>query len=317
MSWKHGVMVPAVLGLTLTVGTWGIAQQPKTSETLGEKVEDVVEGIKRSARTTSESLKEEYQKVRASVHDMGVQSRIYSRLHWDKDLNNSKLELEFKEGTVTLHGTVKSLVVKAKAAELARDTVGVDRVDDHLTIEPAAPVLEPRPAAKTKSCGSGRAEKRKRIGHRGGQRGDDPLHPRPEDRADSPRRSRPRQRGESMDSNDDGVDDSGELAPGVGQTVEVVLAGPPRLDQPAMPEQGQVMADGGLALRAEVGAELGNVSFLLVQEHQDLEARGIGDLLEQVGHPANLLGGALLGGLRAFGRFTRSDCHVNPQTVMK
>ena len=162
MSWKYGVMVTAVLGLTLAVGTWGsaeppkdrpatlLAQQPKTGETLSEKVEDAVEGIKRSA-TTSESLQEQYQKIRASVHDMGVQTRVYSRLHWDKDLNNSKLELEFKEGTVTLHGTVKSLVAKAKAAELARDTVGVDRVDDHLTIEPASPVVEPRPAVKSKS----------------------------------------------------------------------------------------------------------------------------------------------------------------------
>jgi osmotically-inducible protein OsmY len=129
-----------------------LAQQSKgAGETISEKVGDVVEGIKRGARATSESVQAEYQKARASVHDMGVHARVYSRLHWDKELYNSKLELEFKEGTVTLHGAVKSLVAKAKATELARDTVGVDRVDDHLTIEPASPVVEPRPAAKTKS----------------------------------------------------------------------------------------------------------------------------------------------------------------------
>ncbi len=46
---------------------------------------------------------------------MGVQARVYSRLHWDKDLNDSTIELEFKDGVAILHGTVKSLVAKAKA----------------------------------------------------------------------------------------------------------------------------------------------------------------------------------------------------------
>jgi len=164
MPRKYRVIVPAILGVTLAIGTWGaagpsrdepatlLAQQTKApGETIGEKVEDVVEGIKRGTRATTESLQEQYQKVRASVHDMGVQSRVYSRLHWDKDLNNSKVELEFKEGTVTLHGTVKSQVAKLKAALLARDTVGVDRVEDHLTIEPVSPVVEPRPATKAKN----------------------------------------------------------------------------------------------------------------------------------------------------------------------
>jgi len=142
--------------LTLAVGNWGTAtlraQQPKgAGETIGEKVEDVVKGIKRGARTTTETVQEQYQKARAAVHDMGVQARVYSRLHWDKDLNNSRFDVDFKDGTATLRGTVKSLPAKAKAAELARDTVGVDRVDDHLTIESSVPAVEPRSTAKPKS----------------------------------------------------------------------------------------------------------------------------------------------------------------------
>jgi hypothetical protein len=43
------------------------------------------------------------------------------------------------QGFAVLHGAVKSLHARTKAVELARDTLGVDRVDDRLTIEPAAP----------------------------------------------------------------------------------------------------------------------------------------------------------------------------------
>jgi osmotically-inducible protein OsmY len=161
MPRKYWLIIPANLGLILALGSLGIADPPGdepstvlaqqskgVGETIGEKVEDAVQGIKRGARATSESLQEQYQKARASVHDMGVHARAYSRLHWDKDLYNSGLEVEFKGGLITLRGAVKSQVAKLKAVDLARDTVGVERVEDHLTIEPVSATPEPRPTAK-------------------------------------------------------------------------------------------------------------------------------------------------------------------------
>jgi hypothetical protein len=124
------------------------AQQPKgTGEAIGDTVDNVVQSIKRGARTTAETVQEQYHKAKASVHDMGVQARVYSRLHWDKELADSKIDLEFKDGTASLRGTVKSLLARTKAVDLARDTIGVDRVEDHLTIEPATPAARPSTGA--------------------------------------------------------------------------------------------------------------------------------------------------------------------------
>lgn len=81
---------------------------------------------------------------------MGVHARVYSRLHWDKDLSDSRIELEVKDGTAILRGPVKSLEAKAKALLLARDTIGIDRVDDHLTIDPSA-TAEPTPSPASAS----------------------------------------------------------------------------------------------------------------------------------------------------------------------
>jgi len=164
MSSYRRVIVPATLGLALAAGAWVAAQEPKdlppapppqqprgVGETIGETVDGVVQGVKRGARETSETLQGQYQRARTSVHEMGVQARVYSRLHWDKDLNDSKLDLEFKDGTATLRGSVKTLRAKAKAVELTRDTVGVERVDEHLTIEPDSPGDQGGPAGKTKT----------------------------------------------------------------------------------------------------------------------------------------------------------------------
>jgi len=116
---------------------------------IGETVDSVVQGIKRGARATTETLQEQYQRARTSVQNMGVQSRVYSRMHWDKDLNGDRIDVEVKEGTAILRGVVKTPRAKVKAVDLARDTVGVDRVDDHLTIDPGSPVETP--GERTKS----------------------------------------------------------------------------------------------------------------------------------------------------------------------
>jgi len=152
MPRKSRVFVPAALGLTLMVGTWGITQEPKdlpptppaqqpkgTGEAIGETVDNVVQTLKRGARATTETLQEQYQQARASVHNMGVQARVYSRLHWDKILADARIDVEIKEGTAILRGAVKTPQAKSRARDLARDTVGIDRVDDQLAIETISP----------------------------------------------------------------------------------------------------------------------------------------------------------------------------------
>jgi len=160
---KSRRFVPAALGLTLMVGTWGNAQEPKdlppglpaqqpkgVGEAIGEKVDNVVQSLKRGARATTESLQEQYQQARTSVHNMGVQTRVYSRLHWDKNVGDARIDIEFKDGTAILRGAVKSLQAKARARDLARDTIGVDRVDDQLTIESVSPADAPERSEKIK-----------------------------------------------------------------------------------------------------------------------------------------------------------------------
>jgi len=152
MSRKIWTIVPTALGLAIAVGTWGAAQEPKApppkpsappskgaGEVIGETVDGVVETLKRGARATTETLQEQYQHAKTSIQGMGVQARVYSRLHWDKKLGSAKIDIEVKDGTATLRGTVKTLQARVKALDLARDTIGVDRVDDQLKIEPASP----------------------------------------------------------------------------------------------------------------------------------------------------------------------------------
>ena len=128
------------LGCAILVafGAYGVRAQQDTGKKLGEKLDDAAAKVKRGVQDIAEDLRESFARTRTAVHNMGIQSRVYGRLHWDKALNGADLELSSaEEGAITLRGSVPDEAAKAKAVLLARETVGVTRVVDELTIGPA------------------------------------------------------------------------------------------------------------------------------------------------------------------------------------
>ena len=122
--------------------------------------------------------------------------------------------------------------------------------------------------------------------------------------ADDSTCNRDRSSGRASASVHDRIDDMGQLAAGVGQGIKIVLAGAARLDQAAMTQQSEMMADRRLALGAQIRAELGDIALFFVQEYQHLQAGRIGDLLEQLGDATDLgrrSGSCRSGGFRRAG----------------
>jgi len=129
---------PALVIVGLTWVYAGRAQEPGTGKKVGEKLDSAIQDVKSGLRKVGGAAKEQFAKVKTSVHNMGVESRVYGRIHWDKALNDALIELTATDdGVITLSGTVADAKAKAKAVDLARDTVGVSKVVDQLAIRPA------------------------------------------------------------------------------------------------------------------------------------------------------------------------------------
>ena len=109
---------------------------PKESVTdkVKEKLDSAAQSIKRGAKSAADAVKEQYHRARESVHNLGEHGRVYARLHWEKNLQGSKIEITVKGSVATLNGTVPDAKAKAKALELTQDTVGITEVVDHLTV---------------------------------------------------------------------------------------------------------------------------------------------------------------------------------------
>jgi hyperosmotically inducible periplasmic protein len=148
MKKTYGAVAVGLIALAAAFqGAIGRAQQEGTEKP--GKLEEAGRAIKRGLQNARDSVKEEFAKIRDSVHDMGIESRVYGRLHWDKALTSAVLDLKIENGVVTLKGSVASVEAKTKAVTLAQDTVGVNKVIDQLSVSPPSKDTEPATPRET------------------------------------------------------------------------------------------------------------------------------------------------------------------------
>ena len=133
---NHVARTLAGIGLLLLSFTLVAHAQDGIGQRIGQKIDE-------GATTIGSKVRQTWQEIRQSTSNMGVEARVYARLHWDKALTNATLEIDVREGgVVVLRGSVADMSAKAKAVSVAQDTVGVSRVIDELGIA-ATPNVAP------------------------------------------------------------------------------------------------------------------------------------------------------------------------------
>jgi osmotically-inducible protein OsmY len=134
----HKVIAAGLLPLAMALGTGlGWAQQDQGSgQRPGDKLDEAGRSIKKGLQDARDAIRDQFARAREAVHNMNIESRVYGRLHWDKALSTSTLDLDVKNGVVTIRGTVPDTKARLKAVELAGDTEGITRVIDQLTVQP-------------------------------------------------------------------------------------------------------------------------------------------------------------------------------------
>jgi osmotically-inducible protein OsmY len=71
--------------------------------------------------------------------DDQIYDKVRQRLAEDRDVKGGGIEVEVKNGVVTLRGKVREEKQKTKAEKLTRKVKGVTRVINDLQVEPTAP----------------------------------------------------------------------------------------------------------------------------------------------------------------------------------
>jgi len=131
-------LASAVAVLVMTAAS-APAQEPKTTtEKIKDSASSAASSVKRGVSSAGDAIKNKYNQARDHVTAMGIEARVYSRLHWDKGLVGAKIDLSSpRAGSIVLTGVVPDAKAQAKAVLVANDTVGVTEVVDHLTVQAA------------------------------------------------------------------------------------------------------------------------------------------------------------------------------------
>jgi len=81
-----------------------------------------------------QKLREAGRNVGRMVTDGFAKSAVYAKFLMEKSLEDSDINIDVKNGVVTLKGTVPTAEGRARAVEVARNTAGVKTVNDTLKI---------------------------------------------------------------------------------------------------------------------------------------------------------------------------------------
>ncbi len=74
------------------------------------------------------------QTVGEQVDDAGITSRVKAKLTADMEINSFNIDVDTVDGVVTLTGKVAEAQARSKAEQYARDTNGVKRVNNLITV---------------------------------------------------------------------------------------------------------------------------------------------------------------------------------------
>ena len=87
------------------------------------------------AEKAAETTQKVNEKVKETVDEARITAKIKAKMALDDNVKARRIDVTTSGSTVTLSGTVGSRAEHERAVALARDTVGVTNVVDHLQIE--------------------------------------------------------------------------------------------------------------------------------------------------------------------------------------
>ena len=132
---KVTVSIVAALFALLTLAPAALATQTvaeKTKDGAVKTKDAVVKGTKIAVKKTEEGLS----KTGEVMTDAWITTRVHERFVGEDLLKDSDISVDTEKHVVTLTGTVIGQAGRVKATSVARNTEGVHRVVNRLTIGP-------------------------------------------------------------------------------------------------------------------------------------------------------------------------------------
>ena len=108
------------------------------AEVLAEQARDKVAAsepaLRDGAANVKDAARETGAAVAGTVDDVSITASVSSSLAKDPALSATRIDVDTKNGVVTLQGPAPSAVAKSRAGDIAKAVQGVSRVDNRLSV---------------------------------------------------------------------------------------------------------------------------------------------------------------------------------------
>ncbi len=91
-------------------------------------------GVGDAAKDVARDARDAASEAGGVLGDAGITSAVKTKMLADTDVAGLKIDVDTKDGVVTLAGNVSTAIEKRRAVEIARETTGVKSVKDQLKI---------------------------------------------------------------------------------------------------------------------------------------------------------------------------------------
>ena len=132
------VMAILVAALAYFTGYWQpewLPSSPTSASTrpTGADVETVKQRAREAGRVIGDTAKQAAKQLDETFSDGALTTKIKSKMALDDLVNAREINVDTTDHVVTLTGTVESERERARAVALAKETLGVKKVEDKLT----------------------------------------------------------------------------------------------------------------------------------------------------------------------------------------
>jgi hyperosmotically inducible periplasmic protein len=113
----------------------GACDRMNSGSTVGQRVDSAANRTEQAARTAVDDTKRMGAAGVSKVDDATVTTKVNAALAADKDLSAVKIDVDTKDGVVTLTGPAPTADAKDKATTIAKNVKGVTSVNNQLTVK--------------------------------------------------------------------------------------------------------------------------------------------------------------------------------------
>jgi osmotically-inducible protein OsmY len=123
---KRTTLLAAILCLA-GCGSEDTEQLAKVARLAASKIEELSGGAPEKVAGSLETM-------RANWNEPTLDTRVLLRIRWEKDLQDTAIQVQARNGIVVLKGSVRDMAQRQRAVGVARSTIGVVDIVDSLEL---------------------------------------------------------------------------------------------------------------------------------------------------------------------------------------